>query len=75
MTFTEFELQNVAHTVGKLCKRRLPARRSDSLTENSLRFVEGQDVTVYEERLRRDNPQKWTNFGIAKFKYNRKKNV
>ena len=73
MTFNEFELQYVAHTVGKLCKRKSPAHLR--CQQRTVYVVEGHDVTVYEERLRWDNPQEWTNSGIAKFKYNRKQNV
>ncbi len=73
MGFSDCELRYIENIFGRLCKRRSPSRLRDQ--SRAVYVVGGEDVTIYEERLRWDNPQEWTNFGVAKFTYNRKQNV
>lgn len=73
MPFSEIELKRIENTVGKMCERRSPAHLRDKL--RTIFKVEGQDVIVYEERPRWNNPQEWTSTPMAKFKTIRKDNA
>ena len=73
MAFGEFELKQIENAVGELCKRRFPAHPREQL--RTVYAVTGHDVTVYEERPRWDRAGEWISHGIAKFKYNRTRNV
>ncbi|MBI5601827.1 MAG: hypothetical protein HY879_00570 [Deltaproteobacteria bacterium] len=70
MPFSEIELKLIENIVGKLPERRSPAHLRDKL--RTIFKVEGQDVSVYEERPGWDNPQEWTSSPMAKFKYIKK---
>lgn len=73
MPFSEIELKYIEKTVGKMCERRSPAQLRDQL--RTIFKVEGYDVTVYEERPRRDDPNQWSSMPLAKFKYVGKDNA
>ena len=67
MAFSEFELKQIDATVGAFC-RRLSAPRFAS----ELRFVyevEGQAVSIFEERAPWDGLGGWTRMGVARFRF------
>ena len=69
MAFSELERRKIDDSVGQLCRRRSPVEH-----RNALEFVleiEGQSVTVFEVRPRRDAPEEKTKLGVARFRYTR----
>lgn len=67
MALNDIDLKLVENTVGKMCKRRSPPRLRDQVRITYK--IANQSVEVHEERPRWNNPEEWTNTGIAKFLY------
>ena len=67
MSFSEIERKKIDHLVGGLCRK-----HSSALLKNELRMeyaVEGFDVTIFECRLRSDQPDVWLQTPIARIQF------
>jgi Protein of unknown function (DUF3024) len=70
LAFSEIELKRIEGIVETFCRRRSPVHaRHQVRTEYR---VKGQDVLIIEVRTVWDDPTRWMEHGIAKFKFNRK---
>ena len=67
MAFTELELKRIDKAVGELCRRMSPPQIADKL--RVVYDVEGQSVSIWEERPHWRRPGEWTRSGIARFRY------
>ena len=66
MAFSEIELKRIDNTVGAIC-RRIPAHVRDQV--RMIYEIEGHAISLYEERPGWKDPNQWTKYGIAKFRY------
>jgi len=71
MAFSEIELKYIDNTVGRLCRRHSLPQHHDKL--KFIYEVSRHDVSVWEMRPAFNHAGEWTKMGVAKFKYDRKK--
>jgi len=73
MAFSEIELKRIDKIVGGLCRQKTPQG-----LEDELKFayrIKGHEVLILEIRPHWDNPQEQTEMSVAKFRFNRTKNI
>jgi hypothetical protein len=73
MSFSEIELKRIDKIVGGLCRQKTPQGQ-----EHLLKFeyrIKGHEVLILEIRPRWNNPQELTEMSVAKFRFNRTRNI
>ncbi len=73
MSFYEIELKRIDKLVGEYCRNLAPTHIQNKLKYNCR--VEGQNVFLYEERPRYDNPKEWLTIDFAKLRFIRRYNL
>ena len=63
VSFSELELKRIDRTVGELCRHHSPPEHADELRVTCV--VEGNSVSMYEERPPWRGEGEWTRYGIA----------
>ena len=73
MGFNEIELKRIDKLIGDFCRNRVPIE-----IQNKLRYgyrIDGQNIFIYEDRPRWDNPGEWLALDFAKLRFIKKQNV
>jgi hypothetical protein len=71
MAFNEIEVKRIDKIAGEFCRNMVPEKLRKELRYNYR--IEDQNVILYEDRPRWDNPAEWLALEFAKLRYNRQK--
>ncbi len=73
MALSEFTIKLVEMKLGRFCREKIPEIQRDRVRLGYR--IEGDIVTLFEERPRFSDPSAWIEMPIAQFRYNEKGNT